>query len=224
MITTVLFDLDGTLIDSQRDIAHAFQQALQYMTDAALPHESAIARHIGKPLAQMLHDLGHSLTVAQVDAFVATYRRLYITHGTRYTQPYPGVMATLRALSSHTFGVVTTKDQHQAEHVLHQVRLAPFLQHIQGSTAGMRLKPAPDAIFAALRALGCQPQQALMVGDTTADILAGKAAGVTTCAVTYGYGTREELQQCHPDYVIETFSELTLIMAGLQASAAPQTC
>jgi phosphoglycolate phosphatase len=213
MITTVLFDLDGTLIDSRRDIAHAFQQALRSMVRGPLPHETAIARHIGKPLAQMLHDLGYLLTTSQVDAFVATYRRLYITHGTRYTQPYPGVTATLSALSSLTFGVVTTKDQCQAEHVLHHVRLAPFLQHIQGSTAGMRLKPAPDTVFAALRALGCRPQQALIVGDTSADILAGKAAGVTTCAVTYGYGTREELRQCRPDYVIETFSELVTVMA-----------
>jgi HAD superfamily hydrolase (TIGR01509 family) len=215
MITTVLFDLDGTLIDSQRDIACTFQAALRRLVDGSVPNEAAIARHIGKPLAQMLHDLGYSLDAAQVDAFLTTYRRLYVDQGSRYTQPYPGVTTTLGTLSSLTFGVVTTKDQRQAEHVLQQLRLAPFLRHIQGSVAGLRLKPAPDTVFAALRALRCTPQQALMVGDTTADILAGKAAGTATCAVTYGYGRREDLLQCHPDYVIDTFHDLVTVFNKL---------
>src|SRR5438132_680889 len=117
-ITTILCDLDGTLIDSRRDIALAFQFALRHIVEDALPDETAIAQHIGKPLAHMA------------------------------------------------------------------------------------------------RALGCAPQQALMVGDTTADILAGKAAGLKTCAVTYGFGSLAELRHCQPDYVIDTFSDLVTLVGA----------
>jgi phosphoglycolate phosphatase-like HAD superfamily hydrolase len=111
-------------------------------------------------------------------------------------------------LSATTFGVVTTKAQEQAELVLHRLHLSPFFRHIQGWQPGLRLKPAPDTVLAALAALACPPEQTLMVGDTAADVLAGKAAGLKTCAVTYGYGAVRELQQCAPDYRIGTFSEL----------------
>ena len=109
--------------------------------------------------------------------------------------------------------MVTTKAQVQAELVLQHVQLAHFFQHVQGWHPGLALKPAPDALIAALHALRCLPHQALMVGDTPADILAGKAAGVQTCAVTYGCGTVEELRQCEPDYVIDTFRALGPLIA-----------
>ena len=107
-----------------------------------------------------------------------------------------------------------TKAQEQAETVLRQLQLTSFFQHIQGWVPGLQLKPAPDAVIVALAALRCAPQQALMVGDTAADILAGKAAGLKTCAVTYGFGTLQELQHCQPDYVIDAFSELVRLVGA----------
>jgi phosphoglycolate phosphatase-like HAD superfamily hydrolase len=111
-------------------------------------------------------------------------------------------------LATFTLGVVTTKESAQAEIVLRRLALISFFQHIQGGSLGLRLKPAPDTILAALAALHCAPPRALMVGDTPADVLAGKAAGTKTCAVTYGFGTREALLQCAPDHVIDSFGEL----------------
>jgi HAD superfamily hydrolase (TIGR01509 family) len=214
-ITTVLCDLDGTLIDSQRDIALAFQYALRHIVVDALPDEAAIAQHIGKPLEHMARELGYPLSPAQLTAFLDTYRSRYAAFCTHHTRPYPGVTATLHALSSLTFGIVTTKAQEQAETVLRQLQLTSFFQHIQGWVPGLQLKPAPDALVVALAALRCAPQQALMVGDTAADILAGKAAGLKTCAVTYGFGTLQELQQCQPDYVIDAFSDLVRLVEAL---------
>jgi phosphoglycolate phosphatase len=217
-ITTILCDLDGTLIDSRRDITLAFQYALRCVVEGALPDETAIAQHIGKPLAHMAGELGYPLSPAQLTIFLDTYRSRYAAFCTYHTRPYPGVTTTLHALSSLTFGVVTTKAQEQAEMVLRQLQLASFFQHIQGWIPGLQLKPAPDAVIAALAALRCAPQQALMVGDTTADILAGKAAGLKTCAVTYGFGSLEELQHCQPDYVIDTFSDLVRLVEAPEQS------
>ena len=103
-ISTVLCDLDGTLIDSRCDIALAFQHALRHVVGGSLPAEAAIAQHIGKPLEHMARALGYRFSPAQLTAFLETYRQHYATSGTPHTQPYPGVTITLQALSSLTEG------------------------------------------------------------------------------------------------------------------------
>jgi phosphoglycolate phosphatase len=206
--TTILFDLDGTLVDSRRDIAVAFQHAWRTVVGGIPPGGTAIAQHIGKPLAEMLSELGGVLSPSLLSTFLTAYRRTYTRQNARLTELYPEVILTLQSLSTFTLGVVTTKESGQAEMVLRRLALIPFFQHIQGGSLDLHLKPAPDTILAALAALHCAPPQALMVGDTPADVLAGKEAGTMTCAVTYGFGTREALLQCTPDYVIDSFGEL----------------
>jgi phosphoglycolate phosphatase len=210
--TTILCDLDGTLVDSRQDIAIAFQHAWRTIVGRIQPSTTAIAQHIGKPLAEMLSELGGMLSPSLLSSFLTAYRRAYTSQDARMTQPYPGVILTLQALSTFTLGIVTTKEPGQAEIVLRRLALIPFFQHIQGGSPGLRLKPAPDTVLAALAALHCAPSYALMVGDTPADVLAGKAAGTKTCAVTYGFGTREVLLQCAPDHVIDSFGELVDLM------------
>jgi HAD superfamily hydrolase (TIGR01509 family) len=213
----ILCDLDGTLVDSRRDIGIAFQEALRLVCAAPPPPVSVIASHIGKSLTEMVHGLGYRLSPAQLERFLQAYRQHYAAHCARYTRPYPDVEATLQALMTTPLGVVTTKLQEQAEAVLRQLKIEAFFRHVQGGTPGLRLKPAPDTVLAALEALHCPPAQALLVGDTTADILAGKAAGVRTCAVTYGFGGIEAMRRCQPDYWIDTFAELLEIAAARQA-------
>jgi phosphoglycolate phosphatase len=216
-ITTILCDLDGTLVDSRLDIATAFQHAWRTVIDATPPSASAIGHHIGKPLAEMLCELGGPLSPSLTGAFVTAYRHTYAQQDSCFTQLYPGVIDTLQALATFTLGIVTTKEPAEAEIVMRRLGLSPFFQHIQGGTPDLHLKPAPDTVLAALAALHCAPPQALMVGDTPADILAGKAAGVVTCAVTYGFGGREALLQCAPDYVIDTFGELLPLVHASKA-------
>ena len=211
-ITTILCDLDGTLVDSRRDIAIAFRHAWRAVLGGTPPSPTAIAEHIGKPIVEMVSALGGVLSPPRLSAFLTAYRHMYARQDARLAQPYPGVIATVHALSTFTLGIVTTKEPGQAEVVLRRLALTPFFQHIQGGTPGLRLKPAPDTILAALAALHCAPPHALMVGDSPADVLAGKAAGTTTCAVTYGFGRREALLQCAPDYVIDTFGELVTLV------------
>jgi phosphoglycolate phosphatase len=206
--TTILCDLDGTLVDSRRDIAVAFQHAWRTVIGGIPPSSTAITQHIGKPLTEMLSELGGMLSPSLLSTFRTEYRRTYTRQDARLTRPYPGVILTLKALSTCTLGVVTTKESGQAEIVLRRLALIPFFQHIQGGSRGLRLKPAPDTLLAALAALHCAPSHALMVGDTPADVLAGKAAGTKTCAVSYGFGKREALLQCAPDHVIDSFGEL----------------
>jgi HAD superfamily hydrolase (TIGR01549 family) len=207
-ITTILFDLDGTLVNSSGDIAAAFQHAWRSVFGGNPPSIAMIARQIGKPLTEMVSELGGKFSSSLLSTFLTVYRQTYGIRNARLTQPYPEVILSLQALSALTLGIVTTKETDQAEMVLRRLSLISFFQHIQGSTCKLRPKPAPDVIIAALDTLQCKPSHALMVGDTPADILAGKAAGTMTCAVTYGFGAREALLQCTPDCVIESFGEL----------------
>jgi phosphoglycolate phosphatase len=214
--TSILCDLDGTLVDTRRDIAVAFQHAWRTVGCGVPPSAAAISQHIGKPLAEMLSELGGKLSPSRLSNFLTAYRYTYERQGSRLSQPYPGVILTLQALSTFMLGVVTTKEPGQAEIVLRRLALILFFHHVQGASVGLRLKPAPDTILAALAALHCAPANALMVGDTPADVLAGKAAGTMTCAVTYGFGKREALLQCAPDYVIESFGELVGLVRELR--------
>jgi phosphoglycolate phosphatase-like HAD superfamily hydrolase len=158
---TILCDLDGTLVDSRQDIAVAFQHTWRTVVGGIPPSATAIAQHIGKPLAKMLSELGGMLSPPLLSAFLTAYRRTYTRQDAGLTEVYPGVILTLQALSTFTLGVVTTKESGQAEIVLRRLALIPFFQHIQGGSPGLRLKPAPDTILTALAALHCAPPHAL---------------------------------------------------------------
>src|ERR1700687_1355554 len=157
--TTILCDLDGTLVDSRRDIAVAFQYAWRTVVGGVPPRHTAIAQHIGKPLAKMLSELGGMLTPSLLSTFLTAYRRTYTRQDARLTQPYPGVILTLQALSTFTLGFVTPNESGQAAVVLRRLALIPFFQHIQGGSVGLRLKPAPDTLLAALPALPSGPRR-----------------------------------------------------------------
>ena len=109
-ITTILCDLDGTLVDSRLDIAVAFQHAWRTVIGGTPPSATAIAQHIGKPLAEMLCELGGLLSPPLVSAFLTAYRHTYARQDACLSQLYPGVIATLQALSTFTLGIVTTKE------------------------------------------------------------------------------------------------------------------
>src|ERR1700722_6748096 len=96
-ITTILCDLDGTLVDSRHDIAVAFQHAWRTVVGGIPPSATAIAQHIGKPLTKMISELGGMLPPPLLSIFLTTYDQAYASQEVRLTQPYPGVTLTLQA-------------------------------------------------------------------------------------------------------------------------------
>jgi HAD superfamily hydrolase (TIGR01509 family) len=122
------------------------------------------------------------------------------------TSIYPGVAGALAALGGRK-GTATTKGTPTTRLILEQFGLLPHFHHVQG-TDGFPCKPAPDVIFKSLDALGARPAECLFVGDSPADMEAGRRAGVKICAVTYGYGKREALAKFDPDYWVSDLGEL----------------
>ena len=125
-IKTILFDLDGTLVDSSSDIAAAFQYAWRSVVGGIPPSTTMIARHIGKPLTEMVSELGGELSPSLLSTFLTVYQQTYRNRNGRLTRLYPEVISSLEALSAFTLGIVTTKESDQAEMILQRLSLMSF--------------------------------------------------------------------------------------------------
>ncbi len=200
-----LFDIDGTLTDSAPDICGAIQSALDLrgIHDVSVP---LLRSFIGRHLIDCFSHVNPAFTAADLDGLVLAYRRIYASRQHESTVLYPGVSRTLAALGGRK-STATTKGTPTARIVLEKFGLLQHFEHVQG-TDGFPHKPSPDVIQRALARLGASPADCLFVGDATADIEAGHAAGVDVCAVTYGYGDPTALAALKPRHIISSITEL----------------
>jgi HAD superfamily hydrolase (TIGR01509 family) len=201
-----LFDIDGTLLDSAGDICGAVQEVLAACTPPKRATDEYLKGFIGLHLIDLFVDLFPDHTPAQTDSLIEHYRTAYRARGHRATKPYPGVAEALAALGGRK-STATTKGTPTTRAVLEQFGLLSYFDHVQG-TDGIPHKPAPDVVLAAMSALGAAPAECLFIGDSPADMEAGRRAGVRTCAVRYGYGKAEELAKWAPDYWVGDLREL----------------
>ena len=211
----VLFDLDGTLINSAVDLVNSVQYALrQVAPDREPPDSEDILVQVGKPLEAIIHELGYPSDPASTKTFVDTYRSHFAQHFNDHTQLYPGVKETLTALRAAgvKLALVTTKHQVQADFTARECGLAPYFDYIHGFMEGRQHKPHPEPVLTAAERLGATPEAAIMVGDTELDIEAGRAAGTATCGVTYGFRPAWFLKSLRPDFLISRISDLTAIV------------
>jgi phosphoglycolate phosphatase len=200
-----LFDVDGTLVDSALDICGAIQGVLSH-TDQNNVGDEFLRRYIGRHLVDLFNDLFPSYSAEQIEEFVAEYRRLYPARNHASTVLYTGVLEALENLPGKK-ATATTKGTPTTRVVLEKFGLLPHFDHVQG-TDGFPAKPNPDVLFKALQGLDARPEDCLFIGDSTADMEAGRRAGVRICAVTYGYGEREDLAQWTPDYWLHSPRDL----------------
>ncbi len=191
----VIFDLDGTLIDSLPDIVWSFRAAFE-AEGLPVPAEAEVRARIGPPLEEMA--AAFVAEPAFVGPVCEAYRRIYPRHFTERTRPFPGVLEVLGELRRRgwSLAVATTKRGAMAAELVRALGLDAYLDHVQG-TDGMPHKPAPDVVLAALAALDAEG--AWMVGDTVSDLQAGRAAGLRTYAVSWGTHDAERLRGARPD-------------------------
>jgi HAD superfamily hydrolase (TIGR01509 family) len=200
-----LFDVDGTLVDSAPDICGAQMEVLTAHGITGLT-EPFLRGYIGRHLIDLFADLG--LGPEQIQPMIARYRDTYLARGHASTHVYPGIAEMLAALDGRK-STATIKTSRTTRALLEQFGLAAHFDHVQG-TDGFPAKPEPDVILAALKALGADAEECLLVGDSPADMEAGRRAGVRTCGVRWGYGDLEAMARWQPDYWLGAPSELTL--------------
>jgi len=202
-----IFDIDGTLLDSAHDICGAVQKALDAVPDCPPVPFEFLRGYIGRHLIETFGAVIPDCPPEQIDSLIQQYRTIYLARGHKLTQVYPGVAEGLAALGGRKT-TATTKGTPTTRAVLEMFGLLPYFEHVQG-TDGIPYKPAPDVLFAAMNALGAKPEDCLMVGDSAADMEAGKRAGMKTCAVRYGYGRIEDMARFEPDYWVDDLRELS---------------
>jgi phosphoglycolate phosphatase len=205
-IGLLIFDLDGTLVNTLEDIAASVNHTLGRLGRGPLPLET-VGRYVGDGLTMLLERALGGRTDRLAEA-----KRVYIEHHRRNfvvnSSLYPGVRETLEHFRSLPMAVITNKDREFSEPLLTRLGIIQYFKLIIGADAGLPLKPAPDSILKILGDVNVPKGRAVIVGDGTTDVIAGRAAGITTCSVTYGFRSEEELRKAGPDYVIHELSEL----------------
>jgi phosphoglycolate phosphatase len=207
-IRNLIFDVDGTLVDSRQDIAAAQLYVARKLGVTHLTPED-IYPHIGKPLAEIFGILLPPQLHREIPRAKETYVTYYRAHAFDTTRLFPRVAETLNVLSEdgYRLGVATTKSTVTTVRVLTHFGVAHHFAQIQGSD-DMPYKPDPFILRKILSEQGWRAGTTMMVGDTAVDVQAGRNAGLRTCGVTYGALSRTELELLRPDLLIDRFEEL----------------
>lgn len=209
----LLFDLDGTLIDSIGLLLECMQFAFDGRDRA--PTIPQWVAGIGTPLRTQLAEWCSG--PEEVEQMVGRYRDYQDLHLERLTTPYAGVIETMQWARAEGFktALVTSKGKGMTGRSLDHVGLGAAFDAVVTFEETTRHKPLPDPVFLALERLGASPDRALFVGDSPHDMHAGRAAGVKTAAALWGPFTREELAVASPDFWMQRFDELPAVVSAL---------
>lgn len=207
-VKAIIFDLDGTLVDSRGAYSEAAETAFastgQKMVDARTVTE------IPKRLEQDL-PIDDLIVGIDVKKFKEIYLRAYYQATTRKTRPFPKIAGTLEKLSSKAKLAVTTRrniPEKEVTRELAEFGLAKYIQKIITSQDTLKPKPSPEALIRCARHLDVRIRDCAVVGDSVVDIKAGKNAGAQTVAVLSGIFSREELEREKPDLILQSVNEL----------------
>ncbi|MBN8555094.1 MAG: HAD family hydrolase [Deltaproteobacteria bacterium] len=209
---TLIFDLDGTLLDSKQSILTSIDFALNEIGHKGLSYDKrqAVQQDLATTLKKTGDLLGISFSEHQIASFIAIYRKHHSTSPEKTMVAYEGVQDGLLELKKNfTLAVATTKHTAQAELILQKLKLDHFFDHIQGTDSGMKYKPAPDILFHTLKMLGnSEANLSAYIGDSVHDMAAAKAAGMRSVGAAYGFSGSEELKAISPDHLIHEFKDL----------------
>lgn len=214
MVRGILFDLDGVLIDSGRDITHAVNWTLGQYGFPALPYE-IVKGHVGNGAIELLTRCfaefgpGHGKSA---EKSLSAYKARYLEYSVVETTLYPGVEEGLKQLSGLAMAVVTNKPGALADQILTRLGIRQHFGALVAPEALTRMKPDPEGLFLAMALLGLHVETTLMCGDSWSDIEAGRRAGVRTLGAFWGMGETQALRDAKPDWLAESFKELVGIV------------
>jgi phosphoglycolate phosphatase len=214
-LDAVLFDLDGTLLDTARDLVYALHLICAQEEQPAPALELA-SRYVSTGAIGLVRLAFGDQDPAREDALRQRLVNVYAQNLCVHTAPYPGIMAVLDELDQReiAWGVVTNKMLYLADPILEHLQLRQRCATLIGGDSAARNKPHPDPIQLALQQLGVAPDKAMYVGDHEKDVLAGRAAGTRTVAVTWGYIVPgEDPYRWGADYTIEEAQQILALGA-----------
>lgn len=213
----VIFDLDGTLIDSLPDLTHAVNHMLRQFGREPRDLEG-VRKLVGQGARSLVERALAGAPTPEIEAGLESFLQYNLAHIVDHTRPYPGVIETLTELKESRFElcVLSNKNVALCREVLDKLDLSGYFSGVFGADSFPFRKPSPEPVRAVLEAYRRKPSEAVMVGDSINDIAAGRDAGVTTIGCCYGYGDEVELKDA--DYVVDSFAGL-LQVAPLEKNA-----
>ena len=206
----ILFDLDGTLINSQEGITKGVQYALREQLGIHEPDLESLRCFIGPPLALMF-DQKYHVPAEQIEPTVAKYREYYDSIGMNQCELYPGVRETLKHLreKGYVIGLASSKPEPSCEQILKNQGIADDFDYIVGASMGPERREKVLVLKEAFRRMGVDdPSEVVLIGDTKYDAVGAVKAGIDCVGVTYGFGTREELFAAGAVAVFDTLEEV----------------
>lgn len=214
MIETVLFDLDGTIIDTNELIISSFMHVFEAQATGPLTREQIIP-HMGTTLEQQLQ--AFSGGVEDVSPLIKAYRSFNTIHHDDMVKPFPHVNEVVERLHRHglSLGIVTTKIRPSTMMTLEKYDLERFMSAIVTVNDVEHPKPHPEPVLTAIEQLGANPATTLMIGDSPVDIQSAKAAGVKAAAVAWSLKGEQKLMEYGPDFILKDMRDLYEIV-GLQ--------
>lgn len=214
-LEAVLFDLDGTVVDTIPHILASFQHATAEVLGQALPDEELL-HYVGVPLAAQMRYFTDDEGVAE--RLLASYREFNQRTHDEMAKLYPNTVATLAALqrAGLPMAIVTSKSRLMATRALELFGLSAYFKALVTADDTPVHKPDPLPVLRGTELLGVDPAKAVYVGDSPADIESGNGAGTATVGATWGVASRERLAAAHPDAIIDDIGEL-LVLLGVKA-------
>ena len=212
MIKLVILDFDGTMADTRSLIVRTMQKVIATLHLDKRTDEECAAM-IGLPLRETFTTL---LPISKEQGLECErlYREIFAASDPiKSVNLFPKVLETIAALHSQgiTLTIASSRGHESLDAYVEEMHLAPYIHYVLGAEDVEHAKPQPDAVLKTLRELGFTPEETLVVGDMTYDILMGSRAGAQTCGVTYGNGTREELLSVNAESIIDDFEQLLTI-------------
>ncbi|AZR72717.1 hypothetical protein BBF96_04515 [Anoxybacter fermentans] len=209
MFRYLLFDLDGTILDTNEIIFRSFEYTLKVHLDYDIQRQE-ILKIFGEPLFKQMTYFNPKLAKAMCQ----TYREYYAKHSKELTRVFPGVKKVLAHLKLHNIpmGIVTNKSRKFAEMALHDFQLHPFFDFLIGGDEVKNAKPDPEAIIKGMKLLKANPKETLMIGDSPLDLDAAKRAGIKSALVGWNIFPKERFIGNPPDFYLVQMTDLLQIL------------
>lgn len=214
-VRALIFDLDGTLIDSKADLVQSVNAALLNAGREEISAE-AVANFVGSGADTLIR---LAMSKAELDEEVrdtlAFFLRYYREHMLDHTVLYPGVLETLQQLAALPMAVLTNKPVRFSRAILHGLRVDHFFRFVYGGNSFERKKPDPMGALALSRDFAVPSGEMMIVGDSDVDVLTARNAGMWACGVTYGLGLAG-LRETPPDFLLKSLTELPSALCELE--------
>lgn len=205
----ILFDLDGTLIDTNELIMTSFMYSLNQVHPDVFTREQVLAV-MGKPLREMMEHFDPQ----RADELVEIYLEHNLRHHDEYVSAFPHVLEVVKELHENAYrmALVTTKRRTTAQRGLTLTGLDAYIPHAICLEDSRKHKPDPEPLQMAMKLIDADPQKTIMIGDNSVDILGAKNAGVASCGVAWSMRGKEHLREYAPDFLIDDIRELLAIV------------